>query len=245
MDLTTKRSWILLTLCTKYCLCYQLQLKDIQWKFSLYLLTPGPKSMNVFLTSPPHCWYALLCLVQNTEPHIQVLQVHNMRTRCTSRTNGLVTWRTIAPTVIHETLMSLLFVLSNIWGEYQIFLKETIIKTQQSTSSFYLQNDRWHSVRYTKSSSLGASLTSSTCVCSSSSSSSSSHYQPKSYANHHQQRYLPQMKSTHLEKWDLGNAQKKSLGKTQHSVLNPMFLLEEKVGFDQAHWKKDDWTKVM
>lgn len=145
----------------------------------------------------------------------------------------------------HETLMSLLFVLSNIWGEYQIFLKETIIKTQQSTSSFYLQNDRWHSVRYTKSSSLGASLTSSTCVCSSSSSSSSSHYQPKSYANHHQQRYLPQMKSTHLEKWDLGNAQKKSLGKTQHSVLNPMFLLEEKVGFDQAHWKKDDWTKVM
>lgn len=204
MDLTTKRSWILLTLCTKYCLCYQLQLKDIQWKFSLYLLTPGPKSMNVFLTSPPHCWYALLCLVQNTEPHIQVLQVHNMRTRCTSRTNGLVTWRTIAPTVI-----------------------------------------RWHSVRYTKSSSLGASLTSSTCVCSSSSSSSSSHYQPKSYANHHQQRYLPQMKSTHLEKWDLGNAQKKSLGKTQHSVLNPMFLLEEKVGFDQAHWKKDDWTKVM
>lgn len=41
----------------------------------------------------------------------------------------------------HETLMSLLFVLSNIWGEYQIFLKETIIKTQQSTSSFYLQND--------------------------------------------------------------------------------------------------------
>lgn len=100
MDLTTKRSWILLTLCTKYCLCYQLQLKDIQWKFSLYLLTPGPKSMNVFLTSPPHCWYALLCLVQNTEPHIQVLQVHNMRTRCTSRTNGLVTWRTIAPTVI-------------------------------------------------------------------------------------------------------------------------------------------------
>lgn len=45
----------------------------------------------------PHCWYVLLCLVHDTESHPQVLQVHNMRTRSTSRTNRLVTWRNRSP----------------------------------------------------------------------------------------------------------------------------------------------------
>lgn len=96
----------------------------------------------------------------------------------------------------HETPMSFLFVFSKIWGVYQNISQGNHNKNTAVHKQLLPSKHRWHSVRYTmsSSSSLGASLTSSTCVCSSSSSSSSSHYQPKSYANHHQQRYLPQVR---------------------------------------------------